>query len=150
MGELNSFGTLPVATPAILAAGASPARSVRVAVLGGEDEERVGAVIFLAVLDSAKPVGVAVSEKVLRGGVPAVCEVFEQAGGLVDEVIVLLNGLLDLNDVGLGLDGNGEGLHGRVLHEEQRRRGGQWRRCGTGATRGPPTRAAQDRGTTAT
>ena len=37
--------------------------------LGGEDEERVGAVKVLAVLDGAEPVGVAVGEKVLRGGV---------------------------------------------------------------------------------
>ena len=78
------------------------------AVLGGKDEEQVGVVIVLAVLDSAKPVGVAVSEKVLQGGMPAVCEVFEQAGGLADEVVMLLNGLLNLNDIGLGLDNNGE------------------------------------------
>ena len=112
--------------------------------LGGKDEEQVGVVIVLAVLDSAEPVGVAVSEKVLRGGVPAVCKVFEQVGGLVDEVVALLDGLLNLNDVGLGLDGNGEGLHGRVLREGQRRHGGQWHRRGTGAMRGPLVRAAQD------
>ena len=133
-----------MATPAILAEGASLVRSIRVAVLGGEDEEWVGAVIVLAVLDSAEPVGVAVGEKVLRGSVPVVCEVFEQAGGLADEVVALLDGLLDLNDVGLGLDGNGEGLHGRVLCEGQRQHGGQWRHHGTGATWEPPTRAVQD------
>ena len=43
---------------------------------------------------------------------PAVHEVFEQAGGLVDEVVTLLDGLFDLNDVGLGLDRDGE----RLMH----------------------------------
>ena len=41
---------------------------------------------------------------------PMVHEVFEQAGGLVDGTIVLLDGLLNLNDVSLGLDRDGEGL----------------------------------------
>ena len=41
---------------------------------------------------------------------PVVREAFEQAGGLADEVIMLLDGLFDLNDIGLGLDGDGEGL----------------------------------------
>ena len=54
-----------MAAPAILAAGAGPVHSVQVAVLGGEDKEGVGAVKVLVVLDGAKPVGVAVSEKVL-------------------------------------------------------------------------------------
>ena len=100
--------------------------------LGGEDEEWVGVAIVLVVLDHAEPIGVAVSKKVLRGGMPVVCEVFEQAGGLTDKVVALLDGLLDLNDVGLGLDRNGEGLHGWVLCEGQRRHGGQWHRVGQG------------------
>ena len=70
--------------------------------LGSEDEERVGAVKVLVVLDGAKPIGVAVSEKVLRSDVPTVCEAFDQAGSLTDKVVVLLDGLFDLNDVGLG------------------------------------------------
>ena len=41
---------------------------------------------------------------------PTVCKAFEQAGGLVDEVAALLDGLFDLNDVGLGLDRDGKGL----------------------------------------
>ena len=72
MDELNSFGTLPAAAPAILAAGASPVHSIWVAMLGGKDKEWVGAVKVLAVLDGAEAVGVAVNEKVLRGGMPAV------------------------------------------------------------------------------
>ena len=99
-----------MAAPAVLTAGAGPVCSVWVAVLGGEDKERVGAVKVLVVLDGAKPVGVAVGKKVLQSNVPMVHKAFEQAGGLMDEVIALLDGLFDLNDVGLGLDGDGEGL----------------------------------------
>ena len=41
--------------------------------LGGEDEEQVGMVRVLAVLDGAKPIGVAVGEKVLRGSMQHAC-----------------------------------------------------------------------------
>ena len=65
MEELNGFGALQVAALAVLAAGAGLVRSIWVAMLGGEDEEQVGAVKVLAVLDGAEPIGIAVSEKVL-------------------------------------------------------------------------------------
>lgn len=108
--ELQRFGGLAAAAPAVLAAGAGAVRGVGVAVLGGEDEEWVGAIKVLFGLDGADAVGVAVREEVLRGRVAAVCEALEQRGGLADELVAFFLGALYLHYVARGLDGDGEGL----------------------------------------
>ena len=131
------------------------------AVLGGRYEERVGAVKVLAVLDGAEPFGVVVGEKVLRGGVPAVREAFEEAGGLADEVIALLEGFLDLDALPLVWTGMGSDFDASIMKTANPNwisgSGSSWRWHGKGGgcararagRAGPPDcqdRGASDRG----
>ena len=116
--ELDGLGRLPPAPPPVLAARSCTVGRIGVAVLGGEDEEGEGAVEVLAALVRADAVRVAVREEVLGGHVPAVGEALEEGHGLVDEVVALRDGLLDVHDVPRGLHGDRHRLGG-VDHEDR-------------------------------
>jgi hypothetical protein len=51
-------------------------------------EERVSAIKVLLVLGSANPIGVAVRQEVLRIRLSALCNLLQQANGLLDELFL--------------------------------------------------------------
>jgi hypothetical protein len=115
--ELEGLGRLSAAAPSVFAAGSSAICSVGMAVLGGEDEEGVGAVKVLLALDRPDAVGVAVSEEILACRVASVCQPLEERCGLANEILALLEGLFDLKEVTRSVWRNGEGFGG-VNHED--------------------------------
>lgn len=108
--ELHSLGRLTTTSPSVLAASSGSVRRVWMAVLGGENEERVSPVEILPVLVRAYAIGVAVGEEILRGHVSPVGEALQEGRRLANELLALLDGLLDFHDVPGSGGGYGEGF----------------------------------------
>ena len=70
--ELNSVCAFAAATPTVLAARADAVGGIWMAVLGSKNEEWIGMIKVLPVLDGAETIGVAVGKEILRGGLLSV------------------------------------------------------------------------------